>query len=277
MGFPIVIPDAEVDYLSPMQFSSDCYLLVWKQNIVFQARVNQASFANTWTVMNYDNSVGLYIDALIGHTVWISPTSDIRDYTWWGRIRSNTTTSAFTLEWNSYQPNDNDYIFVTKDIRVSAKTPRKSGPLWLADWGNMYRHPSPIIGGVPTYMFGVLDEDGNAEITLAPSAQAIYPGATIAGWALDTDGGTEVSFDSGTGAAVIRYVTPGDYMPRLTVTDSNAQTQWFSPFVTIDDAEMSSAIKLKFDRVSIGANLNNGWNMTMPFLTSSNAVGLSTS
>lgn len=267
MSFPTALPTNEVDYLSTMQFATDCYLLVWRQNIVFKARVNQSEFANTWTNLVYDNIADGYsfTDVLEGHTVWISSTDDIRAAKWWGRMRVAGLNNLLTLEWNSFQPNDNDYIFVTKDVRESIKTPRLSGSIWYADYAISYHEPPPIIYDVPTYIFEQVDDNGNADVTITPGAYAVASGASISSWALDTDGGTQISFNASTGAAVIRYGAPGDYMPRLTVTDSNANTQWFAPFVTIADANLSSAVQLDFNALSIAASVANGWNMTMPF------------
>jgi hypothetical protein len=250
-----------------MQFGVDCYLLIWRQNIVFKAQVNQSSFDNEWTFLTYDNLDSNYsfLDAEEGYTVWISPTEDIRDFTWWGRLRDQATSSILSVEWNSFQPSDDDYIFITKDIRESSKTPRLSGSSWLSDYAITYHAPSPIIYDIPTFMFAQIDDDGNADITITPNAYAVASGATISSWALtDTNGGTQISFDAASGDTVIRYTEPGDYMPRLTVTDSNGNTQWFSPFVTIDDASLSSAVKLKFNELSITASVDNGWNMSMP-------------
>jgi hypothetical protein len=266
MGFPTALSSSEVDYLSTMQFASDCYILIWRQNIVFKARVNQSSFANTWAFIEYDNVADGFSfgDIKEGHTIWISSTDDIRAAEWWGRLRTGATSTNMSVEWNSFQPNDDDYIFVTKDVRESIKTPRLVGSNWLADYAISYHDPPPVIYNVPTFMLEVIDADGNADIAITPGAYAVASGATISSWALDTDGGTQISFNAATGAAVIRYTEPGNYMPRLTVTDSNANTQWFTPFVAIDNAELSSAIKFDFNSLSITSTVDNGWNMSMP-------------
>lgn len=267
MPFPTALATSTVDNYAEMQFGTDAYLLVWGQNIVLKARVNQASFANTFATITIDTiTEGSAAAALEGYTVWISSTDDIRTYKWWGRLRAVATSTLLSVQWTSFQPADNDFVFITKDVRESTKTPFLSGSTWLADFAVAYRAPPPIIYNVPTFFFEQIGSDGNADITITPAAYAIADGASISSWALtSTDGGSQVSFNGSTGAAVIRYTVPGDYMPRLTVTDSNGSTQFFTPFVVIEDANLSSIVNLNFNDISIAADVVDGWNMTMPF------------
>ena len=267
MPFPTALPSSAVDTLAITQFGTDCYLLVWGQNIVMKARVNQSSFANTFATITIDTiTEGSAAAALEGYTVWISSTDDIRAYKWWGRLRAVATATLLSVEWTSFQPADDDFVFITKDVRPSTKTPFLSGSSWLTDFDISYHDPPPIIYNVPTFFFKIIDADGNADISITPAAYAIADGAAISSWALtSTDGGTQVSFNGSTGAAVIRYNTPGDYMPRLTVTDDNGTTQFFTPFVKIEDANLSSVVNLTFSDISISAAIDGGWNMTMPF------------
>ena len=267
MPFPTALSSSEVDYLATMQFATDCYLLVWQQNVVFKALINQSTFATSFASITFDTvKKGAYTDALEGYTVWLSATDDIRAAEWWGRLRADASATALSVEWNSFVPTDDYFIFVTKDIRESTKTPFLSGSTWLTDFAISYHAPPPIIYNIPTFFFALIDADGNADIAITPSAYAIADGATISSWALTTtDGGTQVSFDGGTGATVIRFTVAGNYMPRLTVTDSAGTTQWFAPYVVIEDSNLSSVVNLNFEDISIGADVQTGWNMTMPF------------
>ena len=270
MGFPTALAASETDYLATMQLASDAYLLTWGQNIIFTARVNQSSFDSSFATINYDTvGIGAFTDVLEGYTVWLSPTNDIRNAVrngWWGRLRTNATATVLDVEWNSFIPSDNDFIFVTKDLRESTKTPFLSGSTWRMDFAISYHHPPPIIYNVPTWFFDLIEVDGTVDITIEPAAYAIADGATISSWALtSTDGGSQVSFDGGTGKAVIRFSEPGDYMPRITVTDSNGTTQFFTPYVKIAPVDLSSVIKVRFEDFSIAADTDSGWNMSMEF------------
>ena len=270
MGFPTPLAASETDFLATMQIASDAYLLTWGQNIIFTARVNQSSFNSSFATINYDTvGIGAFTDVLEGYTVWLSPTNDIRNAVrngWWGRLRTNATATVLSVEWNSYIPSDNDFIFVTKDLRESTKTPLLSGSTWLMDFAISYHPPPPIIYNVPTWFVEFIEVDGTVDITIEPAAYAIADGATISSWDLtSTDGGSQVSFDGGTGKAVIRYSAPGDYMPRITVTDSNGTTQFFTPYVKIAPVDLSSVIQVSFEDFSIAADTDSGWNMSMEF------------
>ena len=267
MGFPTAIASNDVDYLSTMQFATDCYLLVWGNEVVFKARVNQATFAYDFASITWDTAtVGAYTDALEGYSVWLSATDDIRaaynknDVL---RLRSVATATTLPINYTSIQPSDNDYIFVTKDVRPSMKAPKS---LSLIDYNTAYRHPPPTIYNLSTVYFAQIDADGYADVELfEPEANAITASATISSWAWSADGGTFIVGSAATQDVQLRYTTPGCYMPRVTVTDSNGLTSWFTPYVFVAPNDLSSVVKLRFQDLNISATVDNGWNASVPF------------
>jgi len=88
MSFPIALSSSEVDYLSTMQFATNCYLLVWggdqvEDIIVMKARVNQATFVDAFATITMDTiTKGAYTDAIEGYTVYLSASNDIRAAYW---------------------------------------------------------------------------------------------------------------------------------------------------------------------------------------------------
>jgi hypothetical protein len=250
---------------------ADYYFLAWggltpEKIIVFKARVNQATFNSSFATVTFDTvTKGAYTDAIEGYTIYLSSSDDIRAYYWQGRLRKDATTSVLNINETSISITDNDYIFVTKDTVPSHKTAliNSSNTLFM-DFDISFRQPPPIIYDFQTAYAVVIDSDGNGDLSLAPAAHAVTASATISSWALtSTDGGTQQSFNSGTGAAVIRYDTPGYYRPRITVTDSNGLTSWFSPFVFVLPNDLSDIISVGFDGISLSATIEDGWNATV--------------
>jgi hypothetical protein len=159
------------------------------------------------------------------------------------------------IEYTSIQPTDDDYLWVIKDVRPAMKPPyvEDSGDptTYRMDYNISFRKPPPIIYGIPTFTAAELND---------PAAHAVTSGATISSWALTTnDGGSTQAFNSTTGEATIRYSADGDYMPRLTVTDSNGLTSWFAPFLKIGSFDR------KFLDLSINGDIDTGWNCPVAF------------
>jgi hypothetical protein len=99
MGFPTALGTTEVDYLSAMQLATDCYLLVWDNEVVFKARVNQSTFTDAFATITFDTvTIGAYTNAIEGYTIYLSATDDIRAAYWWGRLRSDASATVLNVE-----------------------------------------------------------------------------------------------------------------------------------------------------------------------------------
>jgi hypothetical protein len=250
---------------------ADYYFLAWggltpEKIIVFKARVNQASFNASFATIVFDTvTKGAYTDAIEGYTIYLSSTNDIRSAYWQGRLRKDTTTTTLNVNETSITITDNDYIFVTKDTIPAHKTAliNSSNTLFM-DYDIAFREPPPIIYNMQTVYAVVMDSDGNADVDLfEPEAHAVTAGATISSWAWSADGGSFQVGGAGTQDVQIRYTTPGYYRPRVTVTDSNGLTSWFSPYVFVIPNDLSTVIMFGFDGISLSATIEDGWNATV--------------
>jgi hypothetical protein len=250
---------------------ADYYFLAWggltpEKIIVFKARVNQASFNASFATIVYDTvTKGAYTDAIEGYTIYLSSTNDIRAAYWQGRLRKDTTTTTLNVNETSITITDNDYVFVTKDTIPAHKTAliNSSNTLFM-DYDIAFREPPPIIYNMQTVYAVVIDSDGNADVDLfEPEAHAVTAGATISSWAQDADGGSFIVGGAATQKAQIRYTTPGYYRPRITVTDDNGASSWFSPYVFVIPNDLSTVIMFGFDGISLSATIEDGWNATV--------------
>jgi hypothetical protein len=269
MTFPIPISDDKLDFLVDPStiYGADVYLLVWSNPIVMQCRVNQTTFDKNFSEVIFDQTdatfnKGVYTDAITGYIAYFSRTNNIRDSYESLRLRKDSTATKLKVEMTSADVQNNDYVFVVKDVQFRKRKPR----VGFIDSDISFQLPPPGISGIDTAYFRQLDsQSGQVDIVINPSATAVAAGASISSWALSLDGGTQIAFNSGTGATTIRYDTAGDYMPRWTVTDSNGVTQWFSPHVTIAGDDLSQAVNLNITGMNLSLSIDNGGNASIPF------------
>lgn len=276
MGFPTAISDDRLDFLSGMEYAANVYLLVWgglnvEKQIVMKAQINQSPIIGSFSELIFDQTDATFdkgsdTDALEGYTVFLSETTDIRDSYWSGRLRTDASPTTLFVELNEVEFADDDFIFILKDVRFATRHPLEVSGVPFIDVDIPFQQPPPAISEIDTDYFGkILDSVGSFDLVITPSATVITSGAAIDTWTLDLDAGTEIAFNANTGAATIRYDTPGFYLPRWTVTDDNGNAQWFTPHVTIEDEALSSAVNLSVRGGSFNYSVTNGASGSVPF------------
>jgi hypothetical protein len=275
MGFPVALSDNQLDYLAGREFAGDVYLLVWggvniEKQIVMKARINQTFVAGSFSELIFDQTdsafdKGAYTDAIEGYTIFLSETTNIRDNYWSGRLRKNTTATTLFVELTERTFSNNDYIFILKDVRPGLKHPLEVAGVQKIDVDKPYQAPPEAISGLETAYLGKLGSDGKVQISFSPTTTPIASGATHASDLWTIDGGTIVVGSVSTQAITIEYDTPGFYLPRYKTTDSNGNTQWFTPHVVIDDANMSSAVNLSVLGGSFNHRIGEGATGSIPF------------
>jgi hypothetical protein len=271
MTFPTAINPSRLEYLAGGNYAARFYLLVWGNPVIFKAQVNQTSFNASFATITYDQTdasfdTGVYTDVLEGYICYLSETTDIKDSYAALRLRANATATQLEVQFTSREISDDDYIFIVKDVRFDTKHPRDvSGTLYV-DYDTTFHLPPPVISGIDTAYLGIItDKLGYYDLVITPSATAVESGATISSWALTLQEGTQIAFNSSTGAATIRYTKPGNYLPRWTVTDSNGIAQWFAPHVFISDESLSSHVNLSILGGGISHTASIGGAGSIPF------------
>jgi hypothetical protein len=264
MTFNTAYSSKQLDFLSGQPLGVDVYLLIWgglniEKQIVMKAQINQTQPTGAFSTLTYDQTdssfdKGSETDALEGYIVYLSQTKNIRDSYWHGRMRSDASATTLFIELTEVTISDDDYIFVLKDVRFSVRHPLEVNGEPRIDVDGQFQLPPPAISGIRSAYLGIIKSSlGYVDVVIdTTSATAIASGATVTGWALNLDAGTQIAFDSSTGYATIRYTQPGFYLPRFVVTDSNGNSQWFAPHITIDDENLSSAVNLN----TIGGSFN---------------------
>lgn len=261
-----VITTSQQTVIQSGQTGYSQYILTCPNETVFACQVNQ----NLTGVFNiaqftYDTvTVGAYTDALEGFTVFISRTNDIKAAYFVGRVRKALTTDTFYINQTSVAIQDNDYVFVVKDIRAVTKLGRAvpsgtSTITYFKDYDIAFRLLIPTVYNLQTVYVGVLNREGYVDIEFPAIGRANENGASIASYAWTTDGAAFQVGDSTTQQPTLRFTESGHYMPRVTVTDDGSLTGWFSPHVFIVPYDYNGTVNTGFTSASITASTSIGW------------------
>lgn len=242
----------------------DQYLLVCPETQVFRAPITQTTFEDEFATIEIGTAeVGTIADALEGFTVYVSATTAIADAYWTGYVRSSSSGSILNINQTSAALTTGDYVIVTKDVRAWAKLIRYDGSTFYRNYNVTFRRLLPVISGLQTAYVGVL-AGGVATFAFSPTATATDADATTAFiWTWKVDGGTITVGSTNSREVEVVYDTAGHHMPRVTVTDSNGNSLWFSFHVFVVPADYSSVARIEFDGASIAADAETGWTATL--------------
>ena len=271
MSFPPALTATQLDTCRTGHFHYDFYLLLWQQDIIFQAQVNQATFADAFAQITYDNvTIGAIADIKADFICYLSPTAgNIKTPEQVFRVRADgsgvvATATILNINETSASLTDDWYIMVVKDVRCEAKLPRtiqgatQAANSYPRDYAIIFRRLLPIIYGLDSVYAGALNSSGYRDFDFAAQVLITDPDAVEDTWLWDLDG---LSFQSGTAAdasITARAATPGQYLPRVTHTDSLGNSNYFTFRVFVPPADYSSVVNLALTKPSIQRDLTNG-------------------
>lgn len=207
------------------RFVSRVRISVNPNTVIYSARVNQASFDNSFAQITYDGGSGTLADVRPGMTVLISRTSDKSKAYFRGRVRAVPTSSILYVNENSYDIQDNDYLWVIEDYAITDKLAREVSGVQLNDYAIPFRQLLPIVYNLnPVYAGDVDPDTGEFELSLNPSLLVTESGATAGTltWVVGS-GVTYLSGNSHT-AAVTLSIPEGHRYIHLSWPDSNGNT-----------------------------------------------------
>jgi hypothetical protein len=276
MGFPSALTATQLDVQRTGQFWYNMYLLFWDQEIIFQAQLNQATYADSFAQLTYDNvTVGAYTDIKADFICYLSSTAGnilTPDHVF--RIRADgsgtvATSSTININETSASLTDDWYIMVVKDVRCEAKLPRTitgatpAANSYPRDYAITYRRLLPIIYGLQSFYVGKLNADGYVDFEWAASVLITDNDASADTTLWDIDG---LAFQSGTSADLsitARATAAGQYMPRIKHTDDAGNVGYFTFRVKVVPANCSSEVNLAVTRPQITRDLANGHTLRM--------------
>ena len=281
MAIPTALTATQLDTCRTGHFGVDQYMLFWDQEIIFQAQVNQAVFADSFASLTYDNvTVGAYTAIKSDFICYVSVNAgDILNPEHVFRVRAdgagavasstvlniNETSASITNDW---------YIMVVKDVRCEAKQPKAivgatpASNSYSRDYAITFRRLLPIIYGLQTAYVNPINSSGVADFVLAPSVLITDADASATTWLWDLDGMAFQVGSSSTASITARATVPGQYLPRVWHTDSLGNANYFTFRVFVPPADLSSVVNLATTNPRIQRDTVNGHTLSL----SANAV-----
>lgn len=272
-SFPDILAGGSLAAIRAGEYSATPYLLYNPENIVFQAQVNQATFGKKFATVTFDNvATGVIADALSGFTVYIGPTAgdikDARKNGFVGRCRAGSAGAILNINENSEVITDDWYIMVVKDVAIRQILGLYENKVMKVDWDIAYRPPLPRVTELDSCYVGVLAA-GQVDFTFPAVGLPTTSGAAISSWLWDADGGAFVNGTIATDAQPdIRYTVAGVYWPRVTVTDDNGLTNWFTMPVFVASPDLSDDfIVTGLEALSISSQMASGQEMRFNYFS----------
>jgi len=228
------------------------YLSIFEPQIVFQARINDASIARGEREITYDTvSLGSFTDIRAGATMWIGSTAGAMDV---GKIRvRSATSSVITVSENSNIAwADNLFLTVFYYFELWPVFPRiiadpadDENVIFYKDYDVAYTNQNSILGtfvNIGPHRAANLDPaSGQAQLYYSSTGTYNLLGNSLNyNWAFE--GGTPSS-SSSANPGYVTYNTPGNYITRLTVSGSNGAIDTTYRTVRIHDASDPSIQK----------------------------------
>lgn len=248
-------------------YKSAQYISLCPNEVVFQASVNQTVFPTSFAAITYDNvTIGAYTDILVGQTVLVGPTDDIRDARFVGRVRANNsgvvaTTTLVGINETSAQIENNWIITVIDDYRMYHELGRVSGGVYYKDYGITFKQLRPLIYNLQSgYAGWVSGSPSGFTIAFNAVAIAATSGATISSYQWTTPDGTVTSGSLSSATVTIRFPA-GFRWVKLVVTDSGSRTQ--TRYIPIWAHSMDYLPAMGFTGATITGDEDNGYSATV--------------
>lgn len=226
--FPAAVSGANKTRIRTSGYWSRTACCISPNEVIFRAQVAE-DLTDPFIEFEYDNiDIGDDTVPLTGLVCYLSPTTDIRDAVYRGRVPRAPTSSTFYIDLNSTIVPDGTYVLVVADSDYFAKVRQADLEDGFIPWHNL----EPMLGELPGCVV-LYDSDNDGLVSFAPAQTgiAIADGATISSWLWAIRGGGATSFTSGSSTSqhpVIQLAAGYKYMIQCNVTDSNGvlHYQW---------------------------------------------------
>lgn len=161
--------------------------------VVFQAQAAEDITGTPFTQFTYNNvTIGAYTDVWPGMLLYLSPTTDIRDAYFRGRVRLDPTSSILYVNQNPSVLTTGDYVLIVRDVDLFARVRNDT----LVDSSITFQRLQPTTMGLPSAI--VLydsDNDGQVSYTTIQTGIAVDADATtvdIWNWDVSGDGASSI-------------------------------------------------------------------------------------
>lgn len=274
-----VIATPQYTKLRSSSYAGEQLISLFSNRVVFQAEVNEdLTTPDAWAQFAYHNvTVGAYTDVRVGQVLYIGVANDIKQATFYGRIRKATTNTTIYCNESSIDFFTGCHVWVVDrhDIQYRLSRPSTNDPataVELVDDDVTFQRPLPVIVGLKSAYVGYANTSTNKirrgfDVTNSYAGES---GATIASYAYTFSSGALVD-GSLSGPLCIMDFAPGiEIYGECAVTDSGGrvQTRYFA-IKTHDGAHPPDT---GFQGATIDDSLDRGWTMSIPAFADVNSV-----
>lgn len=200
------------------------YVSACPNEVIYSARVNQASFTSSFAQVTYDGGAGTLADVRPGHTVILSHINDVSKGYFVGRIRKTPTGTIFYINETSAPVADNDYIFIIDDFKIWDKLGRQVSGVQYHDYDITFRQLLPLIYNLRSGYADWVDPDiGVLSLDLTALTLAATSGASIMAVEWDVADGTITAGDTDEISITVEF-EPGFRWIHFTATDTGSRS-----------------------------------------------------
>jgi hypothetical protein len=257
MPFDSALPSGDYDKLRGTssvapRFEAEIYLSVCQNEVIYSARINQATFTFPAFDLTIDGGSGTVGDVRPGMTVLISHTNDATAAYFRGFVWDAWTSTNASINESGADFADNDYVWVINDFEIWPILPVDVAEKPVPHGDLAFRELKPIIAGLPSAIAGLVDPITEVlEYELVPAPVAAASGTTIDTHLWEVPAGVTISVGSDTSENITVEIDPGvDDWIHYTVTDDAGVSNTFHIKVWAHDADNPPS-PLQFESLSI--------------------------
>lgn len=264
MPFPTTLSAPQKATLRASGYWSRNLVALCDNAVVFRAKAAETIDSQPFIAFDYDDvEVGAYTDVWEGMVAYLSPTTNIRDAHYRGRVRLAPSSTQFFIDENAEIITSGvTYIIVVRDTDLFARIRRDT----LVDGSIPYHPLPPQLNGLPTVV--VLYDDANTgTVTYTPSQTGIpvdTAATTVDTWAWDISGAGASSIDDDTAQHPDITLEAGyHYLLRVIYTDDNGQSNYQIVHVYAITRTFSAPVVQPVVAGSITGDLEDGWTASL--------------
>lgn len=238
------------------RFEAELYLSVCQNEVVYSARINQATFAFPVFDLTIDGGSGTVGDVRAGMTVLISHTNDATAAYFRGFVWSDWTSTLASINESGADFTDNDYVWVVNDFEIWPILPVDIAEKPVPHGDLAFRELKPIITGLPSVIVGFVDPVTDVLTkALTPAPVAAGSGAAIDTHLWEVPTGVAISVGSTSTQNITVEIDPGvDDWIHYTVTDDAGVSNTFHIKVWAHDDD-SPPSPLQFESLTRQAEI----------------------
>jgi hypothetical protein len=235
------------------------YVSVSRPALVFQATVNQSTFADTFAQVTYHLPIGSYSAVKAGMTVQIGAH-------FIGRVRQDASANTLFLNETSAPIQNGDSIRVWDDYRAWGILGRMVNGVEVIDWDQPYHGLRPMIGHLASVAVGWVSAstDDKLQLSFAPNAHPAEQGAMIdnMSWRWELPSGVTLQAGTLTQPAITVRCEAGEHWLHVSVADDGGRRS--TRHIKVFAHSASFPPETRTDAISVEMTLENGVNATIP-------------